>query len=260
MTGGLLVVTNSGGTATFKVGANGRGTFTLIGGSIMADNFFANNGASSTFNFNGGTLNTRSTTVSNGSPFIVGNGTSSATLNLLGGTHSFANGLTISSNAVLSGKGSIQGGLTLAGTLAPGNSPGVVTNFGNLTMQSSGTLDMQLGGTAQGTEYDFMRDIGGTVTFDGMLRLSFIDGFQTNVLNSETFTLLTADSSLLGSFDNVLDGQRLMTADGFGSFLVNYGGPNLVLTDFQISSIPEPATLALLALGGWVLLRRRSCD
>ena len=38
-----------------------------------------------------------------------------------------------------------------------------------------------------------------------------------------------------------------MTAGGEGSFLVDYSGNNLVLSDYQ--AIPEPATLALCALG-----------
>jgi hypothetical protein len=46
------------------------------------------------------------------------------------------------------------------------------------------------------------------------LQVGFINGFATNVQNSDSFTLLIADSVRSGSFTNVLSGQRLMTAGG----------------------------------------------
>jgi hypothetical protein len=67
------------------------------------------------------------------------------------------------------------------------------------------------------------------------------------VLNSDAFTLLTADSTLSGSFTNVLNGERLTTADGEGSFLVDCGGNDLVLSGYE--AIPEPASLTLCVLG-----------
>jgi T5SS/PEP-CTERM-associated repeat protein len=254
LNGGNLIVRNASGNTALDVG---RGMLTLNSGNITADRLVATNGASGRITFNGGTLNTKGTTINNGSPLTVGNGSSAATLNLQGGTHSFANGLVISSNAVLKGTGIIQANLTLAGTLSPGSSAGAITNFGNLSLQSSAVLQFELGGTTQGSEYDFILVTNGVATLDGLLQVGFINGFQTNVLNSNTFTLLTATNVLTGSFTDVLSGERLMTADGEGSFLVSYSDNNLVLSDYQV--IPEPGTLALCALGlaGLFVARQR---
>jgi hypothetical protein len=114
MTGGNLIVNNNSGLAVVGVSS---GTFTLNGGTITTDNLRLTNSTGS-FVFNGGTLNTKSTVVANGSPFVVGDGTNSATLRMLGGTHSFAAGLTISSNATLTGCGTIIGTIVNHGTIS----------------------------------------------------------------------------------------------------------------------------------------------
>jgi len=67
------------------------------------------------FEFNGGTLHTGGTTNSNGHAFIVGSGTSAATLQMQGGTHVFANQLFIANNASLVGNGTVIGTLIVAG-------------------------------------------------------------------------------------------------------------------------------------------------
>ena len=112
--GGAITVTNQSGTANIIV-ANGNLTFNS--GTLTTDRLFLTNG-SGHFVFNGGTLVVRSTAVTNGLPFVVGNGVTPATLYLNGGTHAFANGLVISSNATLAGCGTILGTVTNRGTLA----------------------------------------------------------------------------------------------------------------------------------------------
>jgi hypothetical protein len=76
--------------------------------SLIADK------SSAQIQFSSGTLVvTQATTVANGAAFIVGNGTQPATLQLDGGTHSFANGLVISANATLKGTGTVLGSITV---------------------------------------------------------------------------------------------------------------------------------------------------
>ncbi len=136
VTGGTVTVTNPAGTAMVSVP---NGGLTLNGGSLTADNLFLTN-ATGQFVFNGGTLNSQNATVNNGSPFVVGNGVTSATLHMMnGGTLSFANGLTISSNATLNGCGNIIGTIINHGTIA--------TNCGSMLVQPKITGERQTGTT-----------------------------------------------------------------------------------------------------------------
>ena len=108
---------------------------------------------------------------------------------------------------------------------------------------------------------DFL-DVNGDVELTGDLVLTFLNEFENTASNSDTFVLLTANTTIIGVFDNVAGGNRLLTADGLGSFAVNYGTGSLfgsnevVLSDFQ--RIPEPSAWIVLAVGHlWVLTRRR---
>src|SRR5258706_7407531 len=86
-------------------------------GTVTTDNLLMTNSGAQLL-FAGGTFRTKNSSVANGSPFIVGNGTNAATLELLGGTHSFANGLITSSNATLRGCGTIIGTVINNGIIA----------------------------------------------------------------------------------------------------------------------------------------------
>jgi len=261
ISGGGKVLSSSGviGFATLGVSADSNTVLVSDAGSVWSNqvNLFVgrSDGYKQTPAGRGNSL-----VISNGGMVVVASNMIVASGNsvvLNHGNLAVGAGLVVTNGAILKGSGTIYANLTLAGTLAPGNSPGGLTNFGSLTLQSSAVLDYKLGGTGQGTDYGFLRVTNGVVILDGMLQVSFANGFETNVLNSDAFTLLTADSTLSGSFTNVLSGERLTTADGDGSFLVSYNDNNLVLSDFQV--IPEPSTFVLLILGGGCLrlLRRR---
>jgi hypothetical protein len=105
------------------------------------------NGANSQIALFGGTLESGGTVVTNNHRFVVGNGSTAATFNLMAGVHWFGNGLEITSNSVLSGCGTVNGnvvvdpgGLVLAncGTLTFNN---VVTNNGVLLADGGSTLE-----------------------------------------------------------------------------------------------------------------------
>jgi T5SS/PEP-CTERM-associated repeat protein len=116
MVGGNLTVANGGSSGYLAVSS---GAFTLNQGSVTTDNLCLTNN-SGQFIFNGGLLQAKSMTVSNGLPFVVGDGVDSATLQLQGGTFVFANGLVVSSNATVTGCGTIIGPIT--------NNGGITTN------------------------------------------------------------------------------------------------------------------------------------
>ena len=112
---------------------------TSQGGALVA-----NIGASGTIAFNSGTVEAVGADINNGSAFTVGNGGgTSATYRMLktaaftNGTHSFANGLSLSSNAILSGNGNIVGNVSGAAGVADqrGPSPGVINTTGPGTIR-----------------------------------------------------------------------------------------------------------------------------
>jgi len=144
--GANLSVTNNSKSGGLIVSS---GTLTLNGGIVTVDNLMVTN-SSGQIVFGGGTLNTAGTVISSGLPFVVGDGTNPSTLHLLGGSHSFANGLIISSNASLTGCGTIIGNIVNHGTIAT-NCGGatipptianvaVVTNMFNFSFQSQNSV------------------------------------------------------------------------------------------------------------------------
>jgi len=121
--GGNLTIGTPGRPASLAVSS---GTFTLSQGSVSTDNLFLTN-TTGQFIFTGGTLQANQAIVANGRPFVVGDGTSPATFQLLGGIYSFADGLVISSNATVTGCGTILGNISNFGTLATNCGPAGVT-------------------------------------------------------------------------------------------------------------------------------------
>lgn len=283
MTGGTLAVSSN-----MRVGVNGTGSFTLNDGSVNVNSLQATNGASSTITFNGGTITTNGTNINNGSVFTVGNGTSASTLILNGGSHAFANGLTLANNATLGGTGTITSGalvVSSGSTLSPGNSPGALT-VGDTTLHGGANLNWQVfdaSGSA-GTGYDVLYLTPGSVltlantSMDpfniNLWSLSSIDpDVEGDALNFDSllnysWTLIETDQLISGfsadkfvvnvdayngtsGFSNLLDG-------GVFSVALADGGTNLVL---NFTAIPEPSTFALmmamLGITATVVVRRR---
>jgi uncharacterized protein with beta-barrel porin domain len=152
----------------------------------------------------------------------------------------------VSYGDVLIGKGTLTGSGTING---------------NVTLDSDpSTLAFQL---SSDTDYDSLT-INGNVTLAGNLMITLANGFLP--ASSDVFTILDINSqnSLTGSFLNVPDGGTLETADGTGYFTVEYADtqfPNeIVLSDFHLGSLPEPATASTLCMlaSGSLLRRRRS--
>jgi T5SS/PEP-CTERM-associated repeat protein len=128
--------------------------------------------------------------------------------------------------------GTCHGNLAnLSGILASGHPAGSTTILGNYTQQSAGILEMEIGGAAQGTQYDLINVIGDT-QLGGQLDLKLISGFVPTP--SQTFVIFRADT-VAGAFDNVANGQRL-PADGGGSFQVHYGPGSAFAPDLVVLS------------------------
>jgi T5SS/PEP-CTERM-associated repeat protein len=186
---GSLIVTNAAGNGSLVVGlAGGKAELILNTGTVTVDALTANNGTNSVLIFNGGALITKSTTVSNGATFAVGNGTNSATLTLAnGGTgiHRFNDGLVISSNATLNGVGTVIGNATVLGTLSPGFSVGTITNSNNLVLSNSSVLQYELGTNSDLTV------VSSNLTLAGTLNIADAGGFTNG-----TYTLFSYGGTL----------------------------------------------------------------
>jgi T5SS/PEP-CTERM-associated repeat protein len=135
--------------------------------------------------------------------------------------------------------GSFNGNLTNSGgILAPGTSPGKTTITGSYTQQSAATLAIEIGGPTATTQYDNVA-VSGNTTLGGTLELSLINGFIPTAAN--TFTVLASTGTLTSSFANVANAERLLTTDGLGTFIVNYGAGSsfdvkqVVLSAFTIT-------------------------
>jgi hypothetical protein len=92
----------------------------------------------------------------------------------------------------------------------------------------------------------------GHATLGGKLVVSLTDAFRSQVTPSDVFAILTTAFRLGGSFENVASGSRLDTADGSGSFRVDYRGDDVFLSNF--SPAPEPSSLTLLIIGAAALV------
>lgn len=93
-------------------------------------------------------------------------------------------GAVVNSGGTLGGSGTIAGNVTVnsGGVFAPGASPGTIT-IGSLTMNGSTTLQMELGGTLAGTQYDQVVS-SGAFSLAGNLIVSLTNGFTPVAGNS----------------------------------------------------------------------------
>jgi hypothetical protein len=279
---GLMVVDNSGNL----LGNDGAQIVNRVGGivDLRNDASIAHGGGGNVPTFtNEGTLaktaGTGTSTIAipflNTGNIVVSSGSLAftSTFSNAGGSMTLANGASVATSgtldlgtAPLSGSGTITAAaVTAGGLVSPGSSPGTLTITGNLTLLNTSHTLIELSGSTQGSDYDFL-SVGGTGTLAGNLQLSFLNGFHWTMPANSTFTVLTAAGGLTGAFANVAPGQRLIIADGTGSLQVNYGTGSLFAANSVVLSnfipIPEPSTYALLGVGSALVLlslrRRRS--
>jgi len=160
---GTLIISNAFHNGALEVR---RGTFNFIGGTVTTEALVVTNVTQGVFQFSGGWLATEASTVAAGGVFTVGDGVNAATYHLLGGAHSFNDGIRIRNNATLSGCGTVNGvvvvdagGTLLADCGGTLTFTGIVTNNGSMraingsvletysTLVNNGIIDFINGGT-----------------------------------------------------------------------------------------------------------------
>ena len=163
------------------VGSEGTGTFTQSGGthSINLDMYVGAFAGTGTFDIQGGALEVGDTLTvgTNGSMEISGGVVKADTVDLsVADTFDFLGG-RLQANTI---SGSL---VNTGGTLVPGFSPGLLTVDGNYTQLVDGALEIELGGTARGTEHDAMI-VTGALDLDGTLQLIWWDSFTPSTGDS----------------------------------------------------------------------------
>lgn len=236
------------------------GTYNLNGNSTYTGATAINSG---TVNLNGSLGNTTITV--NGGTFKLGAASSlGATSTVIVNSGSFdtsalVGGFTVAVGQTIKGSGTYTGAVTVNGTLAPGNSPGVLTFADNLTL--AGTTSMEINGTTRGTQYDGINLTGtasNTLTYGGTLSLSFgapveagtYDLFALgSVVQTGDFTSVGATGANVASFGSL----SITNGTGWTANLTDTLAQTWSLTfvnstgDLTIAAIPEPSTYAVLA-------------
>ena len=210
-----------------RIGCNGEGAFTQSGGThtIEEGNLYIAGADTSvaTYEMSGGELSVHGPPGgANGNEYVGNSGT--GTFIQSGGTHTVEQTLYIACGASSVGTYGLMGGTLSAGTiefgagtgtfnfsagrlsagtfkgdlynyggtLAPGSSAGTMTIEGDYEQESTGAIEIELGGLDVGTHYDKL-SVTGTLTLNGTLDVVLINGF--NPQEGDSFDILDFDSS-----------------------------------------------------------------
>src|SRR6267378_84553 len=137
--------------------------------------------------------------VSGGNLTLAQTGTTPSFTNANGGIVSIGSGqaLTVSGGTIQNALGGVirgSGTLTVSsttftnsGTIAPGNSAGILTITGNVAQDATATLEIEIGGAAPGA-YDRLA-VSGSFPITGQLHVSLINGFVSTP--GQSFQVLT---------------------------------------------------------------------
>lgn len=97
--------------------------------------------------------------------------------------------------------GTFNGNLSnVAGTLAPGHSPGAANIVGNYAQSASAALQIEIAGLAPGAQFDRV-DVTGLANLNGALNVTLLNNFIPSIGNS--FEILRAVGGLSGSFSSI---------------------------------------------------------
>jgi autotransporter-associated beta strand protein len=172
-----------------------------------------------------------------------------ATLNVIGLDGSAASTLILASGQTLTGKGTVQGNLAVAAgaTLAPGSTPGILTQVGNLTLAGETKIEIAGAGAAGAADgYSQIQVTGnGTVTILSGATLTLVETYTAfHPSASQMFTLIDNDGDasdpVTGTFSDRADGATV-TVNGKTLKLFYNGedGNNVVFIEAGTTNPPD---------------------
>jgi hypothetical protein len=216
-----ITLTGSASKIINQSGANGLANFTSNagGGSF---NLLGGRSFSTAGNFsNAGTL-----TAASGTGFTVGGTgvfTETAGTTTDDGTITVSGGFNLTGGKLF-GRGTVAGAVhNLTGTITPGDSStitGILTGKGAYTQGSNGILDVSIGGTTAGTQFDQLNPT--TAALNGTLNISLIKGFVPTI--GQTFKIMNF-ASATGMFAHCT-----CAINSSEHFAITYQGRDVLLT------------------------------
>jgi len=263
-TGSFGLYNGTAGTNNRAVQIHNSGTFDVTGSNtltvagVISDSWTATSNSaflkgylvksnSGTLILSGANTYAGATTVTLGTLLINGSTSSASAFSVTGGT--------------LGGSGTIGGAVTVnsGATLAPGNSPGILST-GDLSL--SGIFSVDINGTTVGTNYDQV-NVTGTVNLVAGNTITMSLGFAP--VMGDNFFLIKNDGS--DAIVGLLNGYAQDTIFSLASqsWKIGYTGDSVTNAftggnDLVLQAVPEPTTTLLLAfaLTTVMALRRRT--
>lgn len=148
---------------------------------------------------------------------------------------------SLTNEGLINGSGTLDAtaGILNKGILSPGFSAGEITINGDLALDTSSTLEIELGGFTPGTGHDvIILNNSSALSLNGNIEISIIDDF--GLCYDDTFTILTSNSPISGDFTGIMSGDRIPVATG-GTIQINYGAGSSAPNNITLSHyIPNP--------------------
>jgi autotransporter-associated beta strand protein len=215
---GTGTLTKSGSGTLLLTGNSTHAGDTLVGAGVLVVSNQSALGNSNLFTVSqGATLD-----VSSISNFFLQSG-----MRLTGHGNVVANQVTIANGGELGGSLTVNGSVTNAGLVAPGNSPGITFINGDYVQTPNGVLEIEVTGLTPGPTGHDQLVISGSAALAGELKV-IIDGFPPSV--GTGIIVLTADT-IFGDFGsvsalNLPSNVKLRPVRGTDSYKILFADPN----------------------------------